>query len=121
MNQKQEDYLITMFRLQESQGQIRSVGIAEELKISKASVSEMLKKLKTKKLIKMDLYSNVEFTKKGLNQAGKLTRKHRLIESFLKEVLGFSEKRVHEEAHDLEHAFSDYGIKKLDNFLRNKN
>ncbi|MFH1427876.1 MAG: metal-dependent transcriptional regulator [Patescibacteria group bacterium] len=119
MNQKQEDYLITMYRLYEKNKQIRSVDVAKQLKISKASVSEMLKKFKKQKIINMNLYSNIIFTSKGLNVAKKLAYKHRVVEVFLKKVLKCKSKNIHTEAHRLEHAFSDQAIKKLAKFLNN--
>lgn len=117
--QSQEDYLIVMYRLHEKDKQIRSVIIAKQLKISKASVSEMLKKLKKQKIVNMNLYSTVTFTKKGLNMAKKIVFKHRVIEVFLKDVLKCNSRDIHLEAHKLEHAFSDKTIKKLAKFLKN--
>ena len=77
IEQNREDYLRTIYRLNEKdRNSVRSVDIARYLNISKASVSEMLKKLKDQKHIAMEPYSSIALTKKGLMLAKKLTYKH---------------------------------------------
>jgi len=114
-----EDYLRAIYYFQEQGKSVRSVDIAKYLEISKASVSEMLKKLIKGKYIKMAPYSEITFTAKGLQEAKKLTYKHRVIEVFLKDILHCPLKNIHQGAHELEHAFSDSNIKKLAKFLNN--
>lgn len=117
--QNQEDYLRTMYSLYESSEDksLNSVDIAEEMGISKAAVSKMLRKMKEAKLIRMTPYSSITFLSKGFREAEKVMYKHRIIEVFLVEVLKVDKKEVHMEAHALEHAFSDESIKKLAKFL----
>ena len=118
--QSQEDYLRAIYNIYEKNDQnVSSVEIADFLGISKPAVSKMLKKLVEQKLIKMKPYSSIVFTSKGLIEAKKLTRKHRVIEVFLVDILKIKKNKMHEEAHKLEHAFSDNTIKKLDNYLNN--
>ncbi|MCK4859910.1 MAG: metal-dependent transcriptional regulator [Candidatus Omnitrophica bacterium] len=124
-----EDYLRTMYRLyeeiepydriNEAGKGIRSVDIAKELKISKPSVSKMVKKLILKKYIKAKPYSNIYFTNKGLKEARRVMHNHRVIEVFLRDMLNCDLNKVHEEAHKLEHTFSEHTIRKLDKFLNN--
>lgn len=118
-SQNQEDYLKTIYYLREkaSGGDIKSVAIAKNLYVSKAAVSKMLRRLKDQNLVKTDPYSTVNLTSKGEKQAKTLVRKHRLIEVFLVNVLKINQKKMHEEAHKLEHAFSNETIKKLEIFL----
>ncbi len=120
MKQKStEDYLRTAYFLYEKDKTkgIRSIDIAKELKISKPSVSEMIKKLVKKGLIKANPYSNIFLTKKGLTEARRVMHNHRVIEVFLKQILKHDLSKVHQEAHRLEHAFSESSINKLDDFL----
>lgn len=123
MNISTEDYLRTIYFLYEKQDNkskgIKSIDIAKELKISKASVSKMITKLISKKYLKAKPYSNIYFTKKGLKEAIRIMHNHRIIEVFLKKFLNCDLKKIHKEAHQLEHAFSEYTIKKLDKFLNN--
>jgi len=120
LKQNQEDYLRAIYYLYEKNDRsVNSVAIADCLGISKAAVSKMLKKLVKQKLIKMQPYSSVFFTSKGIKKAKILTYKHRIIEVFLVDVLKMKKHKMHEEAHKLEHAFSDGTIKKLAKFLNN--
>lgn len=117
--QNQENYLRTMYSLYENSEDknLSSVDIAEEMGISKAAVSKMLRKMKEAKLIKMAPYSRITFLSKGFKEAEKVMYKHRIIEVFLVEALKVDKRKVHMEAHALEHAFSDESIKKLAEFL----
>lgn len=117
--QNQEDYLRAVYALYEdsSNKSIGSVDIAQHMGISKAAVSKMLKKMHSGDLVEMSPYSKIRFTDRGLQEAEKLTYKHRIIEVFLLDVLKVEKKNIHEEAHAMEHAFSDKTIKKLAKFL----
>jgi len=120
IRQSREDYLRAMYDFWEQKNRIiRSVDIAEYLVISKASVSQMLKKLAKQGFINIKPYSQISFTAKGLRLAKKLTYKHRIIEVFLKEELGVNILKTHQEAHKLEHCFTDNVIKKLAKFVNN--
>ena len=123
MEQKsQQDYLRASYTLLERKNNgslgVKSVDIAQFLGISKAGVSQMIKRLSQKGLIKSDSYSNVFLTTKGLGLAKRITHNYRVIEVFLKNTLGYnSPDKLRQEAHKLEHAFSDALIKRLDIFL----
>jgi len=114
-----EDYLRGIYHLLEEEGYVKSVDLADYLNITKPSVSEMLKELDKEELIVYRKYSKLRFTSKGRNIARKLTLKHRIIESFLKNILKIDSENIHEEAHRLEHAFSDESIEKLRKLLGN--
>ncbi len=114
-----EDYLRGIYILEEEKGEIKAVDLAHYLNVSKPSVSEMVKELNREGLVSYKKYSKVRFTPKGRKIAKKLTSKHRLIESFLKNMLKISSKNIHKEAHRLEHAFSDESIAKLRRMLGN--
>ena len=114
-----EDYLRGIFILEEEKGEIKSIDLAHYLKVSKPSVSEMVQELNREGLVSHKKYSKLRFTPKGRRIAQKLTSKHRLIEIFLKNILKIESKNVHQEAHRLEHAFSDESINKLKKLLGN--
>jgi DtxR family Mn-dependent transcriptional regulator len=118
MQKNREDYLRAMYVIaDQSDGSVKSVDIAKYMNVSKPAVSEMLKKLKLEKYIRMEPYSKIVLTAKGYKEAQKLTFKHRVSELFLREVLQMDESEIHEEAHKLEHAFSDKVIKKLAEYM----
>ena len=79
----------------------------------------MVKALSKEGLVRHKRYSSLNFTSKGRKIAEKLTSKHRIIESFLKNVLKLDSKNIHQEAHRLEHAFSDSSIGKIRKLLGN--
>ena len=114
-----EDYLRGLYILQEEKGELKSIDLAHYLNVSKPSVSEMVQELNKEGLILYKKYSKLKFTPKGKRIAQKLTSKHRLIELFLKNVLNIKSKNVHQEAHRLEHAFSDESIGKIRKLLNN--
>ncbi len=102
-----EEYLELLCRMKEEGREPRVKEMASRLKVSSASVSEMLRKLSKKGLIKKyEKYGKIELTRKGEWEGKKLLRKHRTIEKFLA-MLGVGRKKLHEEACILEHAVSD--------------
>ena len=114
-----EDYLRGLYILEEEKGEIKSIDLANYLNVSKPSVSEMVKELDKGGLISYRKYSKLNFTRKGREVAKKLTSKHRIIELFLKNIVKLNSKNVHEEAHRLEHAFSEESIKRIRKLLGN--
>ncbi|MCP3686395.1 MAG: metal-dependent transcriptional regulator [bacterium] len=123
MSVSAEDYLRTIYYLSEKQADkklgIKAVDVATELNISKPSVSAMIKKLISLGFLRANPYSKIFFTEKGRNEAKRVMHNHRVIEVFLADVLKYDQKKVHDEAHRLEHAFSEESIKRLDAFLKN--
>ncbi len=116
-----EDYLRAIDHLREqNQRNVKAIEVAQYMKLAKSTVSERLVELAEEKLIKHERYSSLELTKKGDKLARRLTYKHRVIEVFLKDILHVeNNKEIHNEAHKLEHAFSDKTIEKLSDFLDN--
>src|SRR3989338_4103287 len=108
-----EDYLRALYVLEEKNLELKSVEIANYLKVSKPSVSEMVKELQKDGLLTHKKYSKLKFTSKGYKIAQNLTSKHRLIELFLKNILKIKSGSIHQEAHRLEHAFSDEAIVRI--------
>jgi len=116
-----EDYLKAIFHLT-YEDEIERVGtnqLAEQLKLSPASVSVMIKKMRDKGLVDYQKYGKISLTEVGHGIALKLIRKHRLWETFLYRHMNFTWDEVHEVAHQLEHIHSPKLIRELDNFLGN--
>src|SRR3989338_312036 len=114
-----EDYLRGLYILEEEKRYMKAIDLAHYLNVSKPSVSEMVKELDSEGLISYKKYSRLKFTSKGRKIAKKLTSKHRLIELFLKNILKIGSDRIHQEAHRLEHAFSDDSINRIKKLLGN--
>lgn len=114
-----EDYLRAVYHLMEEHNEVKSVDLAQYLNVSKPSVSEMLPTLAKKRLINHKKYSKVTLSKRGYKIASNLTMRHRVIETFLKNILNINPNKIHDEAHKLEHAFSNESIEKLKKILGN--
>ena len=102
-----EDYLKAIYQLHEENQAVTTTALAEELSISAASATNMIKKLAKMKLVIHSPYRGVELTPAGKKIALEIVRHHRLIELFLHEALGLPWDEVHDEAHKLEHVLSD--------------
>ena len=114
----EENYLKAIFSISlTTNGKVSTNAIADELNTSAASVSDMLKKLQEKKLIKYQKYKGLELSKKGYSLAISIIRKHRLWETFLVDKLSFNWSEVHDIAEQLEHIKSTKLINKLDTYL----
>lgn len=114
----EENYLKAIFKLASSNSDdVSTNAIAEELATKASSVTDMIKKLADKKLVKYKKYQGVSLTKKGKNIAVSIVRNHRLWEVFLVEKLNFKWDEVHDLAEDLEHINSEKLTDHLDKFL----
>jgi DtxR family transcriptional regulator, Mn-dependent transcriptional regulator len=112
-----ENYLKAIFHLQEEDGTVTTNALANELQTRAASVTDMLKKLKTQKLLLYEKYQGFKLSHEGKKVALQIIRKHRLWEYFLVEKLHFGWEEVHEMAEELEHISSKKLIDRLDEFL----
>ena len=114
----EENYIKAIFKISEDHsGEAGTNELATDLSVKPASVTEMLKKLKEKKLVNYEKYGKIQLTKTGKTLAIEVVRKHRLWETFLYEKLGFNWDEVHEIAEEMEHIRSKKLIEKLDQFL----
>jgi DtxR family transcriptional regulator, Mn-dependent transcriptional regulator len=102
-----EDYLRAIYGLVERKTAVTNATLAARLGLSPSSVSGMITKLAQLELVTHVRYGNVELTPQGLRLACDVLRRHRLIELFLVEELGYTWDEVHREADELEHAASD--------------
>ena len=113
-----EDYLKAVWELAGGAGDAASTkGVATRLSISAASVSNMFGRLQEMGLVEYERYRGASLTELGRSEALRLVRRHRLIETFLLEHLGYDWQEVHGEAERLEHAVSDGFTERLAEFL----
>ena len=113
----EENHIKTIFHLQQKAETVTTNELAEGLHTKPASVTDMLKKLKAKKIVHYQPYQGFRLTAEGEKQALSIIRRHRLWEYFLSEKLNFKWDEVHEVAEDLEHVSSSKLIERLDEFL----
>ncbi|HEY2720217.1 MAG TPA: metal-dependent transcriptional regulator [Chitinophagaceae bacterium] len=115
----EENYIKTIYHLQTGQHTVTTNAVAEKLNTRPASVTDMMKKLKAKKLLHYQPYQGFRLSHEGKRVALDVIRRHRLWEFFLAEKLKFKWDEVHALAEDLEHVSSKKLIDKLDDFLGN--
>lgn len=113
----EENYIKNIYHLQQASGYTTTNELAAAIKAKPASITDMLKKLKVKKLINYEPYKEFQLSYQGRKVALGIIRKHRLWEFFLVEKLQFGWDEVHEVAEELEHISSKLLIDKLDAFL----
>lgn len=102
-----EDYLKAIYKASRGDGAASTSAVADALGVSAASVSGMLRRLSDRGLVEYERYYGARLTGDGRAAALGTIRRHRILEAFLVEVLGYSWDSVHEEAERLEHAASD--------------
>jgi len=91
--------------------------VAERLLNAPPSVTNMFVRLREMGFVEYERYRGVSLTERGREEALRLVRRHRLIETFLLQHLGYSWDEVHEEAERLEHAVSDGFTERLAEYL----
>ena len=107
-----EDYLKAIYDLERGEPATTN-DIALRLDISPASVSGMMRRLADQGLITHEPYRGVRLTVDGRRAALRTLRRHRILECYLTEVLGYPWDRVHDEAERLEHAASEELIERM--------
>lgn len=107
LTQSVEDYLKAIYLLEIDGVVATTNNIAESLSVSSASVTNMFKKLAKLQLINHKSYRGAELTEAGEKIALEVIRHHRLLELYLKEMMGYSWDQVHDEAEKLEHHISE--------------
>ena len=118
MSVSQEDFLKTVYHIIfDERSEATASELAKRLSISNAAVTDMARKLSAQGDITYVKYKAITLTAKGKKRAVDMIRKHRIWETFLHRVLGFSSGSVHKEAERLEHSTSDILIEKLDEYL----
>lgn len=110
------DYLKAIWSLS-PRGAVGTSAIADALGLSPASVSNMLVRLREAGLVEYERYRGARLSELGRREALRLIRRHRLIETFMIETLGYSWDEVHREAEAIEHAISDRFAERLAAYL----
>lgn len=112
-----EDYLKVVLKIEDMKQRASTSRVARHLEVADATVTDMLRKLKKAGLLEYKPYYGATLTRKGRQVAVRILRRHRLLEMFLHQVLGYGWEQVHQEAERLEHAVSDLFISRIDALL----
>lgn len=118
LSQKTQDYLKVIWEICErTETPASNSAIADALEEKNSTVSEAIKRLRAQKLVEHKPYQGVTLTEEGVSLAVAMVRRHRLIEMFLCDTLGYTWDEVHDEAEILEHAVSDTFLDRVDTLL----
>ncbi|MGK0720783.1 metal-dependent transcriptional regulator [Leucobacter sp. W1478] len=113
-----QNYLKAVWGLQEwTDAPVTPSLVAEATGMKLSTVSDAVRRLADKGLVDHAPYGAITLTEGGRAFAIEMVRRHRLIETFLVEMLGYSWDLVHDEAEALEHSVSDFMIDRLDALL----
>lgn len=118
-SQTVEDYLKTVYLLEEKFGRAKTSLLAEQLGITPGSVTDMVKRMSMADppLIDYRHHHGVRLTAAGKKNALQVIRRHRLLETFMHKILGFGWDEVHQEAEELEHHLSERVTDAIDRLL----
>lgn len=117
INISKEDYLSTIYRHRNNEGGIKATQLAEQLEVSNAAVTDMMKKLSRDGLVNYARYKGINLTDQGESYARNMVRRHRIWELFLQRIVGMPWDKVHDEAEQLEHSSTDELINRLEEIL----
>ena len=110
-----QDYLKVIWTAQEwSHEKVSTKMLAERIGVSASTASESIRKLADQGLVDHEKYGAVTLTDDGRRAALGMVRRHRLMETFLVNELGYGWDEVHDEAEVLEHAVSDRMLDRID-------
>lgn len=119
LSQSIQDYLKAIYKIECEKGNASTSDLSKLLSVSNASVTGMLKKLNQIGLIEYNSYKGAKLTHSGKKIALEIIRHHRLLELYLKEILGYPLNKVHNEACKLEHHISEELSDKISEMMGN--
>ena len=108
-----EDYLERILELINCKGYARVVDIAAALKISQASVTNMVQRLDADGLLKYEKYRGLILTTAGKTLASKIAHRHQLLTDFLK-LLGLDDRVIYHDVEGMEHHISPSTLRAIE-------
>lgn len=118
LSSNMEDYLETIFLIQQENGNVRIKEIAGRMECTMPSVSSAVKNLRKKGLVYHSRYNTVELTLSGARIAEKVFYRHSVLKIFLSQVLGLEADVAEKDACLMEHAISEKTLEKLLDFMK---
>ncbi len=113
-----ENYLETILILQNKNGFVRSIDIANELNYTKASISRAMSILKNAEYITMDESNKILLTEKGLKKANEIYERHRIIKKYLILALDIDDDTADQDACRIEHIISEKSFDKMKEYVK---
>ena len=108
LSMSHEDYLEAIYVLaHDGSDEVKSVDIASQLNVSKASVNKAVNYLREAGYVEQSPYGKITLTPEGISYGAAVLERHRMLKGFLMNQLGVSEEVAQDEACMMEHAISD--------------
>lgn len=113
-----EDYLEAIYNLENNNQTVKPVDISKMFNISRASVTEALKKLTNKGLINYGRYEMLSLTEQGLSMAQNIVSKHKILQDFFEFELGLPTEEASLNACRIEHVITDNAYQRISEYIR---
>ena len=115
-----EDYLEVICNYTNEGKTIRAIDISKELKVSRASVTEALKKLATKGFVNYERYETLSLTLLGKEIAQNVVSKHNVLQKFFENILGLQSEEASENACRIEHVITENAFNRIVDLVGSK-
>lgn len=112
-----EDYLECIYNNIQEKGSIKAIDISKELNVSRASVTDALKRLSSKGYINYERYGKITLLDTGIEKSKAVIEKHKILTSFFEKVLKLSKEEATENACRIEHVITENAFIQLKRFL----
>lgn len=120
INESKENYLESILVIKNQKGFVRSIDIANDLGVSKPSVSVAMKNFREEGYITVDNDGNIDLTEKGFEIASRVYERHEVISKALI-ALGVCQETATEDSCKIEHVISEETFDRIKDFLKSKN
>lgn len=117
LSSNMEDYLETIYLIQQDYGFVRVKEIAKQLGNTMPSVTSAVKNLEKKGMVKHPRYDVISLTQKGVETAQAIYHRHEILREFLQDVLGLKPEIAEKDACRIEHNISDETMQRLELFI----
>lgn len=112
-----EDYLECIYNNIQNKGSVKAIDISRELNVSRASVTDALKKLASKGYISYERYGKINLLDTGIEKSQTVIEKHQILTTFFEKILKLSKKEATENACRIEHVITENAFTQLKRFL----
>lgn len=116
-----QDYLLEILKISQTTKVVRAKDISKARKVKMPGVTVMLTKMESAGLLIHERYGYIELTEEGIALALKLDERHKILYRFLKDILLLDPDTAEKDAHKIEHDLDDISIKKISDFMNQKN
>lgn len=112
-----EDYLECIYNNIQNKGSVKAIDISRELNVSRASVTDALKRLASKGYISYERYGKINLLDTGIEKSQTVIERHQILTTFFEKILKLSKKEATENACRIEHVITENAFTQLKRFL----